>query len=361
MLVALSQPLLGWTLAGRGPAARPQREHVCMCAAAPAAAVTFNDLVSEAQRLTDEQCAKTLLEACCEATLCTRPAAMDDAGAGFASHVSYVPDEDGSPLFPLFDTATAANLQAAPQATFLAHAPAGAVQAGSATLLGAVEPYDSAELTDFQLSQLSERTGHTVEELAARPWHKLVPTHVHFFDAIRASENWVSLNEFKTASANPLAACAAQLLRKLNSENSHELARFAATYGGWPADDPMRCELVGVDQVPARSPARTPAPIRVFARPPARPPATLPLTPPRPRYAVRRGPAGGARRVGGALGGARRLQGAAADGGGGGLDVHEALPGDLGAPERGLEPQRRSAVAMRCKKRVKNRASRPNR
>ena len=56
-----------------------------MCAAAPAAAVTFNDLVSEAQRLTDEQCAKTLLEACCEATLCTRPAAMDDAGAGFAS------------------------------------------------------------------------------------------------------------------------------------------------------------------------------------------------------------------------------------------------------------------------------------
>ena len=152
MLVALSQPLLGWTLAGRGPAARPQREHVCMCAAAPAAAVTFNDLVSEAQRLTDEQCAKTLLEACCEATLCTRPAAMDDAGAGFASHVSYVPDEDGSPLFPLFDTATAANLQAAPQATFLAHAPAGAVQAGSATLLGAVEPYDSAELTDFQLA-----------------------------------------------------------------------------------------------------------------------------------------------------------------------------------------------------------------
>ena len=158
MLVVALEPLLGWTLAGRGPAARPQREHVCMCAAAPAAAVTFNDLVSEAQRLTDEQCAKTLLEACCEATLCTRPAAMDDAGAGFASHVSYVPDEDGSPLFPLFDTATAANLQAAPQATFLAHAPAGAVQAGSATLLGAVEPYDSAELTDFQLSQLSERT-----------------------------------------------------------------------------------------------------------------------------------------------------------------------------------------------------------
>ena len=82
------------------------------------------------------------------------------------------------------------------------------MQAGSATLMGAVEPYDSAGLTDFQLSQLSERSGHTVEELAARPWHKLVPSHVHFFDTLRATEQWVSLNEYKTAAGNPLAASA---------------------------------------------------------------------------------------------------------------------------------------------------------
>ena len=46
---------------------------------------------------------------------------QEAGGAGFLSHVSYVSDDDGCPLFPLTDSQAASNLRDADAATFLAH------------------------------------------------------------------------------------------------------------------------------------------------------------------------------------------------------------------------------------------------
>jgi len=206
----------------------------------PTMKTPWADIAPDASRLSDASGAKTVLTLCTGGTLGT---AMQEAGgAGFLSHVSYVSDDDGCPLFPLSDSQAASNLRDADAATFLAH------DTASVALLGNVQSYDASELTPYQLNVASKSTGLSKEALAASAWHRLVPQRVHYADPRLGVESWVAATEYAEATPNPLAATNSELLRKLSSKQA-ELNLFASLLEGVPSDELLSSEVLGVDQL----------------------------------------------------------------------------------------------------------------
>lgn len=200
----------------------------------PTMKTPWADVAPDATRLSDASSAKTVLTLCTGGTLGT---AMQEAGgAGFLSHVTYVSDEDGCPLFPLADSQAASNLRDADAATFLAH------DTASVALLGNVQSYDVSELTPYQLSVASQSTGLSEEALAASEWHRLVPQRIHYTDPRLGVESWVAATEYAEATPNPLAATNGELLSKLKGKQA-ELNLFASLLEGVPADEVLSSEV----------------------------------------------------------------------------------------------------------------------
>mmetsp|Transcript_38847 Transcript_38847/g.94330 ORF Transcript_38847/g.94330 Transcript_38847/m.94330 type:complete len:145 (-) Transcript_38847:582-1016(-) len=96
---------------------------------------------------------------------------------------------------------------------------------------------------------MSAATGHTAEEIGARPWRRLTPSRVHVSDAVRRVEAWVPPAEYAEAASNPLAPAAATLLHKMNGAHAESLKRFAAVYAGLDEAKVSSVELLGVDQL----------------------------------------------------------------------------------------------------------------
>lgn len=245
--------VLAGCMAWQQPLALLPRSHVAqMCAAAPAAQLKtqWADLTEEAQRLTDAQVARTVASVCADGVLTTRVTVPGAEGAAMSSFAPFVIDADGCPLMPLSSSEAAANLEQDASASFFAHAPRGGAAGGSSiTLLGSTEPVPIDDVDDLTLKTISDLTGTPAEEIAARPWCRLVPTSVHLQDAVRASEAWVPASEYLSAEPNPLAPSATSLLAKINSLHMPGLRRFAAVYAGVPSDTLAEAELLGVDQL----------------------------------------------------------------------------------------------------------------
>ena len=239
-------------LAGCLAALLPTRAPVPqLLATAPSTMSTkWSDLVDEAQRLTDAQAARTVAAVCSDGVLVTRVSAPGAEGAALSSYAAFVVDEQGCPLTPLSSQEAAANLERDSTASFYACAPRGGAASGSSiTLVGAAEKVSVDDVDDAMLSRFSQLTGASAEELATRPWCRLVPQRVHLQDAVRGSEAWVPVSEYTSADPNPLAPSAATLLHKINTQHLPALRRFAAIYTGVPSDSIAEAELLGVDQL----------------------------------------------------------------------------------------------------------------
>ena len=299
----------------------------------PTMKTPWADIAPDASRLSDASGAKTVLTLCTGGTLGT---AMQEAGgAGFLSHVSYVSDDDGCPLFPLSDSQAASNLRDADAATFLAH------DTASVALLGNVQSYDASELTPYQLNVASKSTGLSKEALAASAWHRLVPQRVHYADPRLGVESWVAATEYAEATPNPLAATNSELLRKLSSKQA-ELNLFASLLEGVPSDELLSSEVrprlawATHKHCPFPFPCPCPPPpphlSALLSRQWASHPRRLATAGARRRPARLRPARGdGGQRGGGRRCAAHRLQAAATKPGGGALILCEALPGVLGA------------------------------
>lgn len=220
-----------------------------MCAAPTLTAWADVLPISEAQRLTDAAAAKTVLTVCGEGTLCSRMPLAETEGVGFTSHVNFVLDDDGLPVFPLADSQAAANLRATAEGdgsspvSFFAHASSSGV-----TLLGRAEAYDMTQLDGYRLNLAKDRTGLSEEALASRTWHRLVPQRVHYTDPVRGTEEWVAANEFVTATANPLASVSPELLTRLAAKQA-DLRRAATLLFELPPGRVEACAVIGVDQL----------------------------------------------------------------------------------------------------------------
>jgi len=219
--------------------------------AAEPSTAPWGDLSDQALRLTDAQLTRTVIAVCVEGTLGTKLDAADFEGATFSSSEAFVSDGSGALMLGLSSEQAVSNLAACGSATFFVRAPWGGAAAGSSVnLLCSVEEMSVDDVSDADLAKLSAATGKSTEEVAARPWRKLVPQRVHMSDAVRAVEAWVPASEYEEAAANPLAPAAAQLLTKINgAKHVESLKRFAAVYRGIEPSKVSAAELLGVDQL----------------------------------------------------------------------------------------------------------------
>jgi len=212
--------------------------------------VKWSDLAEDAMRLTDAQGARTVAAVCSEGVLMSRAQLPGAEGAAFSCTAPFVVDAEGCPIIPLASKEALSNLDNDAAASFFARAPRGGAASGSGlTLVGKAEAYSVDDVDDATLNRLSEVTGVSVEEVAARTWRRVVPDSVHLHDAVRGSEAWVPVGEYSSAEPNPLAPSAADLLTKINKQHMPSLQRFAGVYAGVPAGDVQMAELLGVDQL----------------------------------------------------------------------------------------------------------------
>lgn len=204
------------------------------------------------RRLTDAQIARTVaLVSGANGVLCTQlPAEFGAAGAVFPTPTPFVVDSSGCPVMPIASAEAVSNLQLSKTVTFYARAPSGGAAANSVvTLVGDVEMVPEADIEDDQLRAVCQATGEAAEQVAARPWARLVPSRVHLNDAVRMAEAWVPTAEYAEAEPNPLADASATLLSKMNTQHAPALRRFAAVYAGVPPEDLEVAELLAVDQM----------------------------------------------------------------------------------------------------------------
>lgn len=249
MRLAPLLPLLAWQ-----PLPSALRCQSTRLSSAPVASSTaWVDLTDEAQRLTDAQTARTVAAVCSEGVLCTQLSAdAGGEGAAFTSYAPFVVDDNGCLLTPVPSAEVQANLAASGgAASFHMRAARGGAASGSAvTLIGVAEEHPTDEVLDDQLMRLSKVTGDSVEELAARPWRRIVPARVHLADGVRGVEAWLPASEYAEAEANPLAAATTTLLAKINGQHGPALRRFAAIYAGvQPVSEVEEAELLCVDQL----------------------------------------------------------------------------------------------------------------
>lgn len=210
------------------------------------ATAAWPDLTDEPVMYPWAQAARTVVEVCTIATLSTTSSADGVEGticarvvAGAPSNTQpvrllgaaeqlFVVDTDGCPIFGLrAGSQAAADLEKKAQASFSAHSTAGSAQAGcGVTLVGRVSA--AAELPEDLLKKLVKRTGINSEQLMQRSWLKLEPEHVHLTDALQATEAWVPIEDYAAAEPNPLAEDLGEVMRKVNADYAHDLARLAA-------------------------------------------------------------------------------------------------------------------------------------
>jgi hypothetical protein len=94
------------------------------------------------------------------------------------------------------------------------------------TLVGRVSA--AAELPEDLMKKLVKRTGIGPDQLMQRSWLKLEPGHIHFTDALQSAEAWVPIEDYAAAEPNPLAEDLGEVMRKVNADYVHDLARLAA-------------------------------------------------------------------------------------------------------------------------------------
>jgi len=170
-------------------------------------------------------------------------------GAGFVNHVTFALGEEGSPMFSVGrDSLAAQNLQGSTQASFLIRAPDGSAHGGSSVaLFGAVEAVAERDVSTSMLQALSSSTGWSQEHLASQQWQRFLPSKVFFMDSAYATEAWVDVPDLWEAQPNLLAQDVPQLLEKLNSKHTQDLARFAKVYSGNSAD--VESRVLSVDHL----------------------------------------------------------------------------------------------------------------
>ena len=203
--------------------------------------------------------------------MCTKLAGFDDA---FPSSVPFIVEKNGCVLAPICSKEAASNLGESKRASFYARAPReGAASSSVLTLLGRVEEISNSEVSDADLRDVSAASGTSIEELANKPWVRMLPERVHVFDALRGIETWVAQSDYAEAEPNPLAGAAATLLAKLNTQHQAALRRFASVYVG--GEELESAEVVSIDQMgfdlrTQGSPSAPPSLLRAsFKTPPA--------------------------------------------------------------------------------------------
>ncbi|CAN8072309.1 unnamed protein product [Agarophyton chilense] len=204
---------------------------------------------ASAHRLTPAARARTLVHVCNTGTLCT--ASHKHEGAPFGSHVDYILDAEGCPIFLLANGAAhTRNLNLDKRCSLFVQPPSNFGQDGCrVTLVGDINPLPEEELESSRDSYIHTHS-HAADALKYPDLFKFYRMNlrdVFFVAGYGVLSQWVNVAEFCGAESDPLAYDAPAIVRNLNENKEEDLRRLCKVFLGDP--DPKVCRMTALDRL----------------------------------------------------------------------------------------------------------------
>lgn len=200
-------------------------------------------------RLTAGERARTLVHICRSATLCT--ASVRHAGIPFGSHVDFVQDEEGRPVFLLANNANhTRNIAVEPRCSLFCQPAATAGQDGCrATLVGSVSPLTGADEDELRELYIDVHA-HAAEALRFADlfrFYRMQVDDVLFVAGFGVTSQWVPATDFAAARPDPLAFDAPAIIARLNEAKEADLRRLSRVF--LRVDDAVTCSMAALDRL----------------------------------------------------------------------------------------------------------------
>jgi heme iron utilization protein len=195
-----------------------------------------------------ERC-RTLAAQAKSATLST--IARDPSGFPYGSLVTLAVDDAGRPLLLLSELAEhTCNLQARTDASVLLTEPLGThdqpLALGRVTILGLCAKVSAAERADARDAFLKQQPGASYYvEFEDFGFYRLEPTALRYIGGF-GRMSWVSAEEYRAATPDPLAATASGILRHMNEDHADAVLAYAMVLAG--IADATSASLTAVDR-----------------------------------------------------------------------------------------------------------------
>jgi putative heme iron utilization protein len=191
--------------------------------------------------------ARTVLHVCSTGTLCT--ASFKHGGHPFGSHVDFILDEFGRPIFLLAKNAAhSINLRHDPRCSLFSQPRESSGQGGQrATLVGELYELDEKEVEEYAYRYI-ERFPHAEQALSYPEFnfYRMEVRDVYYVGGFGVTATWVDVDEYRNAKPDPLALDAPAIIERLNREQKDELLRFCRVF---LEVEPQDCTIASLDRL----------------------------------------------------------------------------------------------------------------
>lgn len=189
---------------------------------------------AETFRLSLGERARTLVHVCRTGTLCT--ASSKHEGHPFGSHVDYILDAKGQPVFLLANNAAhSKNLRFSTRCSLFCQPQGSSGQEGGrVTLVGEIEALDDTDREEIQEDYVDIHPV-AVDALAYPDkfsFYRMRVEDIYFVGGYGVTATWVPPNEFAEAQPDPLAFDAPSIVSQTNEKRQDDLVRVSRTFLG---------------------------------------------------------------------------------------------------------------------------------
>lgn len=193
--------------------------------------------------------ARTVVHICKSATLCT--ASIRHSGVPFGSHVDFVQDASGRPVFMLALNAThTKNLSEEPRCSLYCQPASTAGQDGCrTTLVGSVRELtgDDREELEELFIETHKHANEALQFPDAFRFFRMDVDDVLYIAGYGVISQWVAAKEFAEAQPDPLAFDAPGIVARLNETKEADLRRLSRVFLG--VEDVARCKMTTLDRL----------------------------------------------------------------------------------------------------------------
>lgn len=231
----------------RAPAGR-RRTRIAYASAVPEhTAVPPAD--HDAHRLSAGVRARTVAHVCASGTLCTASNKHD--GVPFGSHVDFILDEQGCPVFLLASAAAhTRNISHERRVSLYCQPPSSYGQDGCrVTLVGAVDLMSADDVVELR-DEYIDKHAHAADALKYPDlfsFYRMQVNDCYFVGGFGVVAQWVEPHAYAHAEPDPLAFDAAGIVSGINTEKQDELKRLCEVYLG--LDNVKTCTMMGLDRL----------------------------------------------------------------------------------------------------------------
>ncbi|KAA8499581.1 Glutamyl-tRNA reductase-binding protein, chloroplastic [Porphyridium purpureum] len=200
-------------------------------------------------KLTLGERARTVAHVCRTGTLCTASEKHD--GHPFGSHVDYILNDAGSPVFLLAKNAAhTRNLRANPLCSLFCQPVSNSGQGGGrCTLVGALKPLDDKEAEELKDTYIYFHP-HAEQALSVEgkfQFYHMEVNDIYFVGGFGVSATWVEPGKFTEATPDPLAFDAPGIIALMNREKKEELNTLVRVFIG--VDDADQVDIMSLDRL----------------------------------------------------------------------------------------------------------------